>query len=126
MTDRRHLADADVGACPEHWFEILGDVAHWGDVVSPRAREYEPTAIEPPEVRPLQLSPCFFKSRERPSSCYMHLSQLRHLPQASRDIAAGVKYSPAQLGDFAAYAVVEDEGAQAAAEETKIGHTLRY
>src|SRR6185437_4916004 len=37
------------------------------------------------------------------------------------DIAAGVKYAPSQLGDFMADAVVEDEGSQAAAEESELG-----
>ena len=125
MTDRRHLADADFSACSQHRFEILPDVAQRGNVVSARAHEYEAAAIEPSEVRPLQLSPGFFKSRERPSSCYMQLSQRGHIPHALCDIAAGVKYAPAQLWDLVAYAVVEDEGAQAAAEEPKLGYTLR-
>jgi hypothetical protein len=55
----------------------------------------------------------------------MQLSQHRHIPQASCDIAAGIKYAPAQLGDFLAYTVVEDEGAQAAAEEPELGYALR-
>jgi hypothetical protein len=40
------------------------------------------------------------------------------------DVATRVKYSPAQIGDFAANAVVEDEGAQAAAEEPEVGYIL--
>jgi hypothetical protein len=53
----------------------------------------------------------------------MHLSQRGHVPHAPGEIAAGVKYTPAQFGDFVAYAVVEDEGSQAAAEESKIGYS---
>jgi hypothetical protein len=49
----------------------------------------------------------------------MQLSQLRHTPHTSGNIAAGVEYAPAQLGDAAAYAVVGDEEAQTAAEETR-------
>src|SRR5215469_3985744 len=106
MADCRHLVQAHFGACLEHRFDVLRDVAQGGNAVSPRTREYEPTAVEPPEVWPLKLSPRFFKSRQRPSSRYMQLSQCRHIPDALRDIAAGVKYAPAQLRDFAAYTIV--------------------
>ncbi|HEX6523239.1 MAG TPA: hypothetical protein VF070_25055 [Streptosporangiaceae bacterium] len=61
MTDCWYLLHADFGACTEHRFEVLRDIAQRGNVVSPRASEYEPTAIELAEVRPLKLSPCFFK-----------------------------------------------------------------
>jgi hypothetical protein len=55
----------------------------------------------------------------------MELSQRRHIPHALGDIAASVKYAPAKFGDFTAYAVVEDERSQAAAEESKLGYALR-
>jgi hypothetical protein len=71
MTDRWHLVHAHFGACSEHRLEVLRDVPQRSNSVSPRAREDEPTAVEPPEARPLKLSPRFFKSWERPSSCYM-------------------------------------------------------
>jgi hypothetical protein len=54
----------------------------------------------------------------------MPLSQRRHTPHTSGNIAAGVKYSPAELGDFAADTIVKDKGAQAAAEEPELGHAL--
>ena len=60
----------------------------------------------------------------------MPLSQGRHIPHTSGDIAAGVKYSPAQLRDFAADTIVKDKGTQAAAEEPELGYAfslqLRY
>jgi hypothetical protein len=55
----------------------------------------------------------------------MQLSGHRHIPQASGNIATGVKYSPAQFRDFVADTVVEDEGAQATAEEPKLGYAFR-
>src|ERR1700722_358246 len=54
----------------------------------------------------------------------MPLSQRRHGPYTSCDISAGVEYSPAQLRDFAADTIVEDKGAEAAAEEAELGHAL--
>ena len=57
-----HLVHANFGACPEHRLEVLRDVTQRSNSVSPRAREYEPTAIKPPEIWPLKLSPRFFKS----------------------------------------------------------------
>jgi hypothetical protein len=60
----------------------------------------------------------------------MPLSQRRHIPHTSRDIAAGIKYSPAQLRDLATDTIVKDKGAQAAAEEPELGYAfslqLRY
>src|ERR1700730_12143875 len=60
----------------------------------------------------------------------MPLSQCRHTPHTLGNIAAGVKYSPAQLRDFAADTIVKDKGAQAAAEEPELGYAfgleLRY
>lgn len=60
----------------------------------------------------------------------MPLSQRRHAPHTPGDIAAGVKYSPAQFRDFAADTIVKDKGAQAAAEEPELGYAfsrqLRY
>jgi hypothetical protein len=54
----------------------------------------------------------------------MQLSQHRHIPQASCNIAAGVKYAQAQLGDLVPYAVVENERAQATAKESKVGYAF--
>jgi hypothetical protein len=124
MTDRWHLADGDFGASPEHRPEVLRDVAQRGNAVSPRAREQEPAAVEPAEIGPLNPSPRFLESRERPSPCHMQLSQIGHVPHALCDVAAGVEYAPAKLGDLAAYAVVKDKGAQAAAEEPELGYAL--
>src|SRR5580692_5062048 len=60
----------------------------------------------------------------------MPLPQRRHIPHTPGDIAAGVKYSPAQLRDLAADTIVKDKRAQAAAEEPELGHAcsrqLRY
>jgi hypothetical protein len=64
VADRRHLVHADCSARSEHRLEVLSDVTQRGYFVSPRAREYEPAAIELPEVRPLKRSPRFFKSRK--------------------------------------------------------------
>src|SRR5579863_5675329 len=54
----------------------------------------------------------------------MQLSQVKHFPHALRDVAASVEYAPAEFGDLTAYAVVEDEGSKAAAEESELGYAL--
>ena len=60
----------------------------------------------------------------------MQFSQVKHFPHALGNVAAGVEYAPAKFGNLAAYAVVEDERSQAAAEESEVGHAvgaqLRY
>jgi hypothetical protein len=122
VTDRWHLVHADFSARSNGWLEVRQDITQRSHSVSPRAREYEPAVIESPEIWPLKLSPRFFKSWKRPPTCHMPLSQRGHSPQSSCNIATGVKYSPAQLRDFAADTIVEDKGAQAATEEPK----LRY
>src|SRR5512146_1201546 len=123
MTYCRNPAHAHFGARIEHRLEVLRDVSQWGNIVAARAHEYEATAVQSPEVRPLKLGPCFFKSRKRPSSRHMKLPQVRHSPHALRDVAASVEYAPAKFGDLA-YAVVEYERSQAAAEETELGYVL--
>jgi hypothetical protein len=55
----------------------------------------------------------------------MQLSHVKHFPHALRDVAASVEYAPAKFGDFTTYAVVEDEGSQAAAEESELGYARR-
>jgi hypothetical protein len=74
MINSGHLVHANFGAYSVHRFKVLRDVAQRSDSVSPRAHEYKPTAIEAPEVWPLELSPCFFKPRKRPPSFYVPLS----------------------------------------------------
>jgi hypothetical protein len=54
----------------------------------------------------------------------MPLSQRRHTPHTSGNIATGVKYSPAQLRNFTADTIIKDKGAQAAAEEPKLGYAF--
>jgi hypothetical protein len=124
VTDSRHLAHADLSACPAHRFKVLPDVAQRSDSVSPRAHEDKPATIEAPEVWPLKLSPRFFKPRKRPPSFYMPLFHRGNPPQTSCDVATGVEYPPAQLGDLTANAVVENEGAQAGTEEPEVGYVL--
>jgi hypothetical protein len=109
VTDRWYLVHADFSACSEHRLDVLRDVTQRSHFVSPRAREYEPAAIEPPEIWPLKLSPCFFKSRKRPPSFYMLLPQHGHIPHTSCNIATGIKYSSAQLRNLTTDTVVEDE-----------------
>jgi hypothetical protein len=121
MAPGRQLLNPDPGAGLEHRLQVRRDLPHGGDLVPPRAGEQEPAPVQRAEVRPLQPGPRLLEPLQRPSPRHMGPLQRLHLPQAAGDVPAGVEHAPAELRDFPADAVVEDERAQAAAEEPEIG-----